>query len=187
MKEHEVTWLEERGAHMVGQLGVQLGDTIVDFGCGVGRYSIPLAKAVGENGTVHAIERGADDLAELKVRARRFAAPSSLTIHQLEKLDLEPIESASADFFFAFDVLQYVDDLAGFGATVDRVLKPAGLVHIYPAEIPHPGEVDMQKVTDVLKALDFESVESKAYDMMHNKFSVTDRIYTFRRQSQGTQ
>ena len=100
---------------------------------------------------------------------------------QSNDMQLEAIPSGSADFLFAFDVLQYVEDWSLFFATVDRVLKPSGIVHIYPAEIPHPGEVDVEKLSEVLKTFRFEPAESEEYEMMHNKFRIKDRIYTFRR------
>jgi len=179
MEENEVQWMEESGTQMMAKLGVQPGHIVVDFGCGVGCYSIPLSKAVEKKGTVYAIERSNECLAELQKRALRFNAPDSLTVIQLNDMQLEPIPSGSADFFFAFDVLQYIDEWPLFFATVDRVLKPSGIIHLYPAEIPHPGKVNMVKLVDVLKTLGFEQVESKEYEMMHNKFHLKDRIYTF--------
>jgi ubiquinone/menaquinone biosynthesis C-methylase UbiE len=181
MEDLEVQWFEDRGARMVAELGIQPGNTVVDFGCGVGRYSIPLSKAVGEKGTVYAIERGVEDLAELQQRARRFSAPVSLSVIQSADTRLEQISSGSADFLFAFDVLQYVKDWPLFVATVDRILKPSGILHIYPAEVPHPGDVDIAVLSEILKTVHFELTESKEYEMMHNKFRIKDRIYTFRR------
>lgn len=181
IEDHEVQWLEDLGVRMVAELGVQSGHTVVDFGCGIGRYSIPLSKAVEAGGTVYAVERGEEDLAALQQRARQFDAPESLSIVQSHAVQLEQIPSGNADFFFAFDVLQYVEDWTLFCVTVDRILKPSGRVHIYPAEIPHPGEVDMGKLTEIFKTVHFEPVESNEYEMMHNKFRIKDRIYTFRR------
>lgn len=185
MEDLEVQWLENRGARMVAELGIQPGDTVVDFGCGVGRYSIPLSKAVEEKGTVYAIERGAEDLAELQQRARRFSALESLSVIQSDNTRLEQISSGSADSLFAFDVLQYIEDWVLFFATVDRILKPSGMLHIYPAEIPHPGDVDIAELTKILKTFRFEQAESKEYEMMHNKFRIKDRIYTFHRTEQA--
>jgi ubiquinone/menaquinone biosynthesis C-methylase UbiE len=181
MEDLEVQWFEDHGVQMVAKLGVRAGDTVVDFGCGVGRYSIPLSKAVEAHGTVYAIERGAEDLAELQRRADRFGAPDSLSVIQSDSIQLEAIPSESADFLFAFDVLQYVEDWASLFSTVDRILKPSGLLHIYPAEIPHPDEVDTAKLTALLETLGFEPAAATEYEMMHNKFRIKDRIYTFRR------
>jgi predicted TPR repeat methyltransferase len=66
-----------------------------------------------------------------------------------------------ADFLFAFDVLQYVEDWASLFSTVDRILKPSGLLHIYPAEIPHPDEVDTAKLTALLETLGFEAAAAE--------------------------
>lgn len=181
MEEHEEQWMDTCGALTMATLGIQQGDTVVDFGCGVGRYSIPLSKVVEKNGTVYAIERDEENLAELRKRARRFNAPESLTTVLSNDLQLKPIPSGSVDFLFAFDVLQYVDDWPLFCAMADRILKPTGIVHIYPAEIPHPGAIDTARLTKVFKPLHFEQAQSDKYDMMHDKFRIRDRIYSFRR------
>jgi len=57
-----------------------------------------------------AIERNNECLAELQKRALRFNAPDSLTVIQSNDIQLKPIPSGSADFFFAFDVLLHIDE-----------------------------------------------------------------------------
>lgn len=56
---------------VIAQVGFKLGDTVADFGCGSGFYTIPTAKAVGPSGRVYAI-----DLLEAKVAATLSAARS---------------------------------------------------------------------------------------------------------------
>ena len=55
MSEHEKQWLTNQGAEMLATLGVKKHDSVIDFGCGKGRYTIPLSQVVGENGNVLAV------------------------------------------------------------------------------------------------------------------------------------
>ncbi|MBN1167843.1 MAG: methyltransferase domain-containing protein [Methanospirillaceae archaeon] len=52
-------------------LNLQAGMTILDAGCGPGRLTIPLAKAVGETGKVTALDLQEEMLEEVQERARR--------------------------------------------------------------------------------------------------------------------
>jgi len=64
-----------RAAVIVGHLGVRPGMTVLDAGCGPGRLTVPLARAVGEGGEVVALDLQAGMLrrAEEKVRAAGLA------------------------------------------------------------------------------------------------------------------
>lgn len=58
----------------IRKLGIRPGMTIVDYGCGPGRYTIPFAERTGERGKVYAI-----DIHELALAAvRRKAAQKRL-------------------------------------------------------------------------------------------------------------
>lgn len=54
---------------VVQRLEVRSGDTVADFGCGNGFFTIPMARAVGEKGKVYAIDVMAVPLEALKSRA----------------------------------------------------------------------------------------------------------------------
>jgi len=40
----------------VRKFGIKEGMTVVDYGCGPGRYAVKFAELVGENGRVYAVE-----------------------------------------------------------------------------------------------------------------------------------
>lgn len=50
----------------IKKFGIQEGMTVVDYGCGPGRYSTEFAKLVGEEGKVYAV-----DIHELAIEAVR--------------------------------------------------------------------------------------------------------------------
>jgi ubiquinone/menaquinone biosynthesis C-methylase UbiE len=179
MEPHEEKWLAGQGAEMMAALGVTESDTVVDFGCGKGRYTIPLSQAVGPNGLVIAIERTAEEIAELKTRMKAFPTSAPVRTIASSTVHLDTIEDSSVDALLAFDVLQYIENWDRFFTAVRGVLRPSGRLHVYPASVPHPGEVDIERLTGVLKELGFSLTAKTAFKMMHNKHMVDDHVLSF--------
>jgi precorrin-6B methylase 2 len=48
---------ESQSLDMLQQIGIRSGQTVLDFGCGLGIYTIPVAKIVGEQGRVYALDK----------------------------------------------------------------------------------------------------------------------------------
>jgi ubiquinone/menaquinone biosynthesis C-methylase UbiE len=180
MEEYEVKWLSGDGAEMVRSLGVKESDCVVDFGCGKGRYTIPAVQVVGKKGMVFAVERHADELDIFNERLEKFSVNKSVKILNTEDLHLDFTSDKSVNVLFAFDVLQYVEDYETLFKSVKRVLSPNGLLIIYPAGVPHPGDVDMDLITKIIEKNGMKLHSQKEYKMMHNKFMVDDIIYTFK-------
>ena len=63
MKQHDIDhWLDNEAEAYMTELGLRRGQTVLDFGCNQGYYSVPAAKAVGPNGNVYALDKDADVL-----------------------------------------------------------------------------------------------------------------------------
>ena len=180
MEEYEEQWLSGQGADMLRNLGVKESDCVVDFGCGRGRYTVPATQIVGQNGMVFAIERHINELDILNERLAKFSSNESVKILNTESLHLDSISSASVDVLLTFDVLQYIEDYETLFESVKRILKPNGLLLVYPASVPHPGDVDMELITEIIEKYGMKLESQKEYRMMHNKFMVDDIIYTFK-------
>jgi len=50
-------WIEKDGEIFLKNLGIKKGQIILDFGCGVDNYTIPVAKVVEKEGKVYAIDK----------------------------------------------------------------------------------------------------------------------------------
>ncbi len=61
--------LESRAIEVLEGIGIRRGQTVLDFGCGSGTYTIPAAKIVGEQGRVYALDKDNEVLDELMQRA----------------------------------------------------------------------------------------------------------------------
>jgi ubiquinone/menaquinone biosynthesis C-methylase UbiE len=110
----------------VRRFGLAPGMTVVDYGCGPGRYSLRFARLVGSSGRVFAV-----DIHELAVEAvRRLGARHGLS--NLEAVLARGYDTglpaALADRVCAIDMFFSVHDPGAFLAEIDRLLKPEGLL-----------------------------------------------------------
>lgn len=135
---------------------VRPGETALDLGCGVGVFTLALARAVGARGTVIAADIQPRMLAEVERRASKSGLRDRIRTLLCDPDDLRldrPIDLA-----LAFWMLHEVPDPARLLAQVKERLKPGGRMlvveprlHVRPAEFAatlrqaeaaglHPGE-----------------------------------------------
>jgi len=164
---------------MMKTLGLSNGNSVVDFGCGVGRYTIPLSQAVGNTGRVTAIERNKDEIQTLNERITQYPTKAPIECLHTDEIFPVSIKQKTVDALLAFDVLQYVDDWQTFFQSVCHILKPSGIIHIYPAAVPHPNAVDLYNLSQVLADSGFCKHAESQHIMMHNKHIVVDMIHTY--------
>jgi ubiquinone/menaquinone biosynthesis C-methylase UbiE len=109
-------------------LNLQPGETVLDLGCGEGRYSLPLASRVGPEGTVYAADLWPEGLAALQAKAREAGLANLRTLLADVSQPL-PLADGSLDLIFLATVLH---DLAEVGqapgalAESARLLRPGG-------------------------------------------------------------
>lgn len=104
------------------------GQVIVDYGCGPGMLSLELARRVGPEGHVHAVDINAMFLERAEEHARSEGLHDRITFHCVEK-DLLPLADESVDRIICKNVLEYVDEPVSTLRDFRRALKPGGLVH----------------------------------------------------------
>jgi ubiquinone/menaquinone biosynthesis C-methylase UbiE len=180
MSKHETLWLQSEGAKMLMDLGVKHKDYVIDFGCGEGRYTIPLSEIVGKEGCVYAVERDTKTMSILQEKLPLFSTTDAIKFLKVDDLEkTTTISNKTIDSIFVFDVLQYVQDWDSLFAYFFRVLKPNGFICIYPAAIPHPGEVDIELALSKMEKVGFKYVRSTKFRMMHNVDMVDDIVYSF--------
>jgi len=61
--------LESQALEVLEKIGIRRGQTVLDFGCGYGIYTIPAAKIVGEQGRVYALDKDKEALDDLMRKA----------------------------------------------------------------------------------------------------------------------
>jgi ubiquinone/menaquinone biosynthesis C-methylase UbiE len=103
---------------------VKQGDTVLDVGCGMGYFSLGLAKLVGDNGKVIAADLQKQMLSGLKKRADRAGLAGRIQLHQttLEQIGIE----IPSDVALAFWMVHEVQDQERFLTQIHTILKPGG-------------------------------------------------------------
>ena len=123
---------------------LQPGMTIVDYGCGPGRYTLRFSKIVGEGGKVFAV-----DIHELAIEAvKEKAARNGLG-------NIQPVlahgyhtglPAAIADRVFALDMFFGIRQPTEFLAELKRLIKPDGILVIDDGH--QPREATRRKILD---------------------------------------
>lgn len=113
---------------IVAQVGLKQGQTVADFGCGAGFYTIASAKLVGDSGHVFAIDVMPDRL-EATMSAASHAGLRNITVAKadLEKPLAEP-EVGSCDLVIVSSILHIVSNRDSVIHNAFASLKTGGLL-----------------------------------------------------------
>ncbi len=98
--------------------------TVADIGCGLGYFSIAMAKMVGDQGTVIAVDLQQEMLDRMRKRAEKTGVASRIRSVLVTEDDIgikEPV-----DFVLAFWMVHEVPDIPRFFSQVFSVLKGSG-------------------------------------------------------------
>lgn len=106
---------------------VKPGMTVLDFGCAMGFFSLPMAKAVGPEGKVVCVDVQPKMLDILKRRATRAGLAERIKTHvcQDDSIALDG-RAGRFDFALAFAVLHEVPDQDRLLAELSQLIKPGG-------------------------------------------------------------
>jgi len=116
---------------------VHEGMTVLEPGCGMGYFSLPLAGLVGPTGRVVCVDLQPKMLEGLAKRSRKAGLSERLTIRQCAVTSLGIADLAGrVDFVLAFAVVHEVPDQSSFFSEVAGALKPHGrLLLAEPAHV----------------------------------------------------
>lgn len=110
-------------------LGLRRGQVVLDYGCGIGSYTLPAARMVGEEGTVHALDIHPLAVETVRKRSGRENLLNVKTI--LSGLDTG-LPDESVDVVLLYDVFHYVGDREALLRELHRILKTDGLLSVIP-------------------------------------------------------
>jgi SAM-dependent methyltransferase len=144
MNEAMPQWETKNGVKFLKKIGLKSGQTVLDFGCRVGHYTIPAAKVVGNEGIVYAVDKERQALDELRHKALAYNLTNIKIIKTSGRLRL-PLESGIADVILFYDILHYLKrrDRKKLYNEAFRILKQCGFLSVYPKHTL--GDGPMQK------------------------------------------
>jgi len=127
---------EERCSMMLVNLGLKTGMTVCDMGCGNGFYSLPIAKLVGADGQVLAVDIQAEMLTMLRTRMEEQG------VHNISPIlgsAWDPhLPAATVDLVLMVDVYHEFSHPEQMLAAIRRSLAPGGVIVLveYRSEDP---------------------------------------------------
>jgi ubiquinone/menaquinone biosynthesis C-methylase UbiE len=102
------------------------GDAVTDLGCGPGFFTLPLAEAVGEHGSVVAVDLQAAMLSKVRARAEKRGLIRRIRLQHCAPDSLGLADADPLDFALAFWMVHEVPDRARLLAEVHGALRPGG-------------------------------------------------------------
>lgn len=135
------------------------GQTVADIGCGMGYFSVPMARLSGEGGRVFAIDLQQEMLDALKRRAARQNVDGRIHTHlaQPNRIGLaEPV-----DFVLTFWMVHEVKALMAFLSEIKGMLKPDGRFLMVEPKI-HVSQASFEKSVESARSVGLEPVATPA-------------------------
>lgn len=144
---------------IIAQLDLKAASVVVDFGCGPGYFSIPFAKAVGEEGRVYALDVLPQALETVISKAKNSGVANIFTKRvNLEKERSTTLEDESADLIILKDILFQNQKKDVIIAEAQRILRNGGKAVVIewgekeslvgPAKEIRIAQIDLEKMFD---------------------------------------
>jgi ubiquinone/menaquinone biosynthesis C-methylase UbiE len=151
-----MTDLETVAYEVVKNTGLKQGHTVVDFGCGHGTYTIPAAKIVGEDGKLYAVDKDKNALDDLMQKAQAAGLKNLIRIDTLGGTRIK-LQDGFVDVVMLFDVLNdfwfsYSEDRRKLLDECYRVLKPEGILSVYPKHVESRARGEVEKANYYLES-----------------------------------
>ena len=135
------------------------GMVVVDYGCGPGRYTLPIAELVEPKGKVFAV-----DIQPLAIKTvKEKAAKQGLTNVEAILVDSYDtgIQDSSIDLVLLIDTFHQIGDRDALLREIHRILKPDGVLFM------DPGHMKMPKAREIVENTNlFSIINLKGKDML---------------------
>ena len=183
-------WLKEDGEVFLKEIGIKKGQTILDFGCQAGHYTIPAAKIVGKEGKVYAVDKERKILDELREVANREALENIEPIKTKGVLEIPEVKGSSIDVALLYDVIHLVSDRDKLYKEICRILKAGGILSVYPKhnKLDHPGwgleNMTLEDIIEEAGKANFYLERKFFKELLHDKTLTKGHILNFRKQSE---
>ncbi len=130
---------------------VRKGMTVMDFGCAMGYFSIPMAKMTGATGKVYCVDIQEKMLSNLKRRAQKFGVQEIITPLQVG-VNYKPSDLKNAlDFMLLFAVVHEIPTQSELFRDAFEMMKSGGKIlfaepkgHVCPEAFQHSIELALK-------------------------------------------
>lgn len=186
-------WIYEKGVDLLKTSGVQPGDNIIEFGSGIGDYTLPAAiliESEGANGKITAIDEDGYDLDELKERVDKLGLNNIEMLETRGDLSIEK-ENEVADVVLVFDVLHYFNESerATLYGEIYRVLNPDGKFITFPQHYKdsYPlwnlSDMELSEIIDEIEFHHFKLQNKWRGKLIHDHDWYNGIVLTFKKET----
>ena len=135
---------------------VKKGMHVMDVGCGMGFFSIAMAKMIGDGGRVFSVDLQAKMLETTAKRARRAGVDHLIELHQCTPDNLCIDEEV--DFILTFYMVHEVNDQSDFFRQLRSCLRRGGRILIAEPRF-HVSRADFQKTIEIARSCGLQVCE----------------------------
>jgi len=140
------------------------GMTAIDLGCGMGYFSIPMARMVGESGKVRSVDLQQQMLDTLMQRARKAGVASRITPLLCDASTIGNHDEV--DFALAFWMAHETPDQFNFLTQVQAILKKSGKLLLAEPKL-HVSGGEFQKTLRIAHEIGFKRIGSPLISLSH--------------------
>lgn len=108
--------------------GLKANQTVLEVGCGPGFFTVPAARIVGEEGSVHALDTNPLAVERVRKKINREGVTNVATA--LADAARTGLPDGSFDVIFVFGLGHAISDVDEIMTELHRVLRPAGVLSI---------------------------------------------------------
>ena len=181
-------WLTCDGIEFLSDTGLGKGDTVVDFGCGPGAYSIPAALLVGADGLVVSVDVRVRVLRSLMRRAAARGLKNIRTAQHLAEMT-SLLEQRACKAVLLYDVLHFMDlDARGqLYRAFHETLSSDGVLSVFPKHLEDDSpsryfrDMTIENVSTEIEQAGFRLYGRLETYLWHNPDRVRGTVLTFRK------
>ena len=168
MRNNLQQWFDREGERFLAGIGLRPNDTVLDFGCGEGVYSIPAAALVGEGGAVFALDRSRHYLNHIIEKSAEMGLSNIATVQNLDELK-RTLHGSLLDVALFYDVIHSyyftAIERTRLFLSIRPMMRAGGIVSIFPR---HMNRGEIRTVTSELRNLGFFPQGEKSTKLMHD-------------------
>jgi len=139
------------GDKYIKSLGIKEGDTVIDYGCGIGSHAVITAKITGNNGKVYAVDIHPSAIKSINKLINK---------HNIK--NIKPVLADGyncnindkADIIYALDMFHMIENPASFLKELKRLLKKDGCIILEDGHQPREETIKKIKESNQLQILE---------------------------------
>jgi ubiquinone/menaquinone biosynthesis C-methylase UbiE len=190
MAAHVDRWLRTRAQSFLRRTGIRNGRCVLDFGCWEGRYTIPAARIVGDEGLVYAVDKDRAALRVMKRKAKKEGLRNIEAIHVPAGKSV-PVPAQVADFALLYDVLHggYLPekpDRKSVLREIHRTLKRGGRLSCYLTHVKE-FRLTFGELLAEIESTGFRLLGESRRTLVHSDKVVRGRVFSFEKRSGSRQ